>query len=128
MSLRLKIILVLVATVVITSVVAGITALARARQRGNIHSCWEYLRLIDSAKENVVLTRGLTNGQSVAWSDLDALVTRGAPRQCLLDGALTPGAVGILPSCSMHGELTQDPTEFERRNGLTVTVSADLEK
>lgn len=118
MNRKLKISLIILATVVIVLAVAGVAAVARARRRGNIHMCWEYLNLIENAKESVVMTRGLTNEQTVAWHDLDALVKQGTPRECPMGGTLTPGTVGKLPLCSMHGEMTANPIEFERRNGL----------
>jgi hypothetical protein len=115
MKRKPKILICVIAVIVVVLAVVQVAAIVRARTRGNIHGCWEYMNLISSAKEQVVLTRGLTNGQDVTWFDLDKVMMRGAPRECHAGGSLTPGTVGKLPSCSKHGELTETPIDFERR-------------
>ena len=106
----------LVAMVVLVLALAGMTMAGLIRRREHIEDCWGDLSLIASVKGQVAAERGLTNGQSVAWSDLDALVTPKVPRKCPSGGSLSIGAVGGLPLCSLHGELTNDMGEFKRRN------------
>ncbi len=96
----------------------------RLRPQLHTHACWEYLNLIASTKEYVALPQGLTNGTSLAWADLERDLARPLPHECHSGGQFEIGAVGLFPSCSIHGQSTgfggAGLHDFLRRNGIVM--------
>lgn len=96
----------------------------RMRPRLHTHACWEYLNLIAATKEHVALSQGLTNSTSLAWADLERDRVRPLPHECHSCGRFEIGAVGLFPSCSIHGQFTgfgeAGLDAFFRRNGIVM--------
>jgi ABC-type transporter Mla subunit MlaD len=68
-------------------------------------ACMNNLREIDAAKNEWALENGKGPGSVPAAQDLLPFLTGGIFPVCPSDGTYTIGAIGIPPSCSVHGPL-----------------------
>lgn len=90
--------------------VAGFTAYMTvtfliARKRAQTNACGGYMRLMDSAKEQWAMAHHLTNGPTDVAGVLDFIRDHRLPK-CPGGGTYSIGNVGEMPTCSVHGTIT----------------------
>jgi len=89
------------------------------------NSCFNNLKIIDAAKEQWAMAKGLSNGTPVAVEEIDGeiriLVSNPGdiprPLRCPQGGVYTYGRIGQLPTCSLATNLPF-PAAKKRRLGL----------
>ena len=80
---------------------------------GALSICQNNLRSIDSAKGQVALSLGLTNGDPIAEDDLLPYLKSGKMPSCPHRGIYTTGTVGTKPRCNEHGQLSRPFRTYE---------------
>jgi len=91
------------------------------------NACFNNLRKIDAAKNQVASEDGLTNGASISIERLSNCMERGydvkgglGTLSCPEDGKYTINVVGIEPRCSVHGSMSEMEAgwqkEMQKRN------------
>jgi hypothetical protein len=102
-------------------VVLGLVGLIPLLLIGGAHSgpnpemwCFNNLRRIDGAKEQLVQERGLTNGSSVTMADISRFIPPGPDLRCAEHGMYVIGPIGSEPRCTAHGTIP----EMEGRGAL----------
>jgi hypothetical protein len=77
--------------------------------------CFNNLRQIDSAKEQLVLAHALTNGLDVTIGDISPYIKNGFQGlKCVKGGEYTINAIGTGPRCSFHGSMSEREAEWKR--------------
>ncbi|MGI5868513.1 MAG: DUF4190 domain-containing protein [Kiritimatiellia bacterium] len=97
----------------ITVVVMILTLLAlpsflNARDTAQLHACINNMKKIDSAKEQVALSRGCEDGAEITEEEIAEYITTGLLNLvCPKNGIYTINPLGQSPSCSKHGTLEE---------------------
>jgi hypothetical protein len=83
----------------------GVVWFIRARNTSSVNSCVNNLRLIDAAKQQLMLENPSAT-KSLTWEALTPFIGRAEGKKpvCPEDGTYTIGAFNELPSCSLGNE------------------------
>jgi hypothetical protein len=79
--------------------------------------CYNNLRQIDAAKNQIALEKGLTNGDSITADQISKLLgVSFSDLKCAKHGQYEIGPVGSDPRCTVHGSITEMQAEWQKPN------------
>lgn len=77
--------------------------------------CYNNLRAIDAAKQQLAERVGLTNGAAIGADDISKFIEGGyGSFKCAQHGSLIIGAIGTEPRCSVHGSISQIEADWKK--------------
>ena len=99
----------------------GLLTLVLLALQGVVHSgpnpqawCFNNLREIDAAKEQLRLKNNLTNGAVVMAEQISPYIAGGfASLECAEKGTYTINPIGTEPRCSFHGSMSEMETQWK---------------
>src|SRR5437879_2435476 len=102
-------------------IVLGLLTLGLLALQGVVHSgpnpqawCFNNLREIDAAKEQLTLKNNLTNGVVVTAEQISPYIAGGfASLECAEKGTYTINPIGTEPRCSFHGSMSEMETQWK---------------
>ena len=89
---------------------------------GGVHSgpnpqawCYNNLRTIDAAKQQLAQEAGLTNGAIVTAEQISKYIDGGfGSLKCAKDGTYIIGPIGTEPRCTVHGSMSEMEAEWKK--------------
>ncbi len=100
----------------------GLVSLTPLLIIGGVHSgpnpqawCFNNLRKIEGAKEQLVRERGLTNGAPVTMSQIAPFIPEGPELRCAERGTYIINATGNDARCTFHGSIAEMEAEWQRQ-------------
>ena len=89
---------------------------------GGVHSgpnpeawCYNDLRQIEGAKEQLARDRGLTNGSSVTMADISPLIPAGRELRCANGGTYIINSIGTDARCTVHGSIPEMEANWQKQ-------------
>lgn len=84
--------------------------------------CFNNLRVIEAAKEQLAQGRGLTNGAVVTMADISRFLAGGQELRCAERGTYNINSIGNDARCTVHGSIPEMEAKWQRhmraqRNG-----------
>ncbi len=103
MAFTLTEIMIVVAIIGLLAAIA-IPNFAKARTTAQMNTCYNNLRQIESAKDQLAIEIKKTTGDTVDTDDIGEYIKGGFP-SCPAGGTYDVGVIGTNASCSIHGEI-----------------------
>ena len=102
--------------------VLGLVGLSPLLLVGGVHSgpnpqgwCFNNLRQIEAAKEQLAHDCGLSNGTLVTLSDISRFLAPGLQLHCAKHGAYIINSIGNDARCTFHGTTTEMEADWQRQ-------------
>lgn len=100
----------------------GLVSLSPLLIIGGVHSgpnpqawCYNNLRKIEGAKEQLVHERGLTSGSPVTMSQIAPSIPAGSELRCAERGTYLINSIGSDARCTFHGSIAEMEAEWQRQ-------------
>jgi hypothetical protein len=106
--LRQRPILIVLALLLLVLCSVRIRAWLRHREQVQAERCLANLAFIESADEAVALSLSLSFGATIPRERVEAAMGAGGMPTCPAGGQYVISVVGVLPRCTVHGDLLMD--------------------